>query len=319
MPRKVRVTTTSFAFPNGRTVEQNREQAVRFLDAAGSNGSDLACLPETFPQAGIAGDAMPAAEPLEGETFAALAAAAKKHAMWVVGGYFATAGDAGIENIAAVIDRDGRLAGHYSKVHPTISEMRRYSVLPGRGPLVVDTDFGRVGVAICYDFGWPALWSEMRDAGADLVVWPSAYGGGLPLQAYAWMHGYHIVSAVLSEHSRIIDISGSVVASTSRWQRMATATIDLEKELLHIAPSLGQHEKLFRLQEELGGRVTIQGFTEENFVTLESNDPDWPVARLKAHYGLVNNREYHELATQLQDEARPARDAAEATAGLARR
>ena len=92
---------------------------------------------------------------------------------------------------------------------------------------------------------------------------------------------------------------------------MVTTTIDLEKELLHIAPSLGQHEKLFHLQQELGGRATIQGFTEENLVTLESNDPEWPVARIKEHYGLVNWREYHALATQAQDEQRHARQASQ--------
>ena len=124
------------------------------------------------------------------------------------------------------------------------------------------------------------------------------------MQAYAWTHGYYIVSTVLSEHSRVIDISGYDLASTSRWSRLVTTTIDLEKELLHIAPSLGQHEKLFRLQQEMGGRATIQGFTEENFVTLESNDPAWPVSRIKEHYGLLNWREYHAAATRMQNERR---------------
>ena len=50
---------------------------------------------------------------------------------------------------------------------------------------VVETDFGRMGLAICYDIGWPDLWAQLAEQGAELVVWPSAYGGGLPLQAYA--------------------------------------------------------------------------------------------------------------------------------------
>src|SRR5215213_4284114 len=307
MPRKVRVTTTSFRFPDTRTPEQNREQACAYFEAAGAEGADLVCLPETFLEVGIPGDQVPYAEPLPGPTFDALTRLAQKHRMWVVAGYCVRTEEGLVENSAVVIDRQGQLAARYGKVHPTISECHKRQIAPGSEISVVETDFGRMGLAICYDIGWPDLWAQMKEQGAELVVWPSAYDGGLPLQAYAWTHSYYIVSTVLSEHSRVIDISGAVLASTSRWSRLTTTTIDLEKELLHIAPSLGQTEKLFRLQEEMGGRVTMQGFTEENFVTLESNDPAWPVARIKQHYGLLNWQEYHAYATQVQEEHRPAR------------
>jgi beta-ureidopropionase len=136
------------------------------------------------------------------------------------------------------------------------------------------------------------------------VVWPSAYDGGFSLQAYAWTHGYHVVSAVSSAHAKVIDISGQVLASTSRWHRLATTTIDLEKELFHVAVCLGQHERLFRLQEELGPRVTVRGFSEENVVTVESNDPEWPLARIKETYSLLNFHEYHEASRAVHAEHR---------------
>src|SRR5262249_14296990 len=109
MPRKIRITTTSFDLSGGRSVDLNREQALRFLEAAGSAGSDLACLPETFLQTGLPSEQMPAAEPLTGPTFEALAASARKHHMWVVAGYFVRSADDRIENVAVVIDRDGQL------------------------------------------------------------------------------------------------------------------------------------------------------------------------------------------------------------------
>jgi len=312
LPRKVRITTTSFDIPGSRTAEQNLDEAIAFVEAAGREGADLVCLPETFLETGLPADQLPYAEALPGPTFDALSQLADKHRLWIVAGYSVRADERATENSAIVIDRKGKLAARYGKIHPTISEMTRRNITPGAEcATVVETDFGRMGLAICYDLGWPDLWAQLAVQGAELVVWPSAYGGGLSLQAYAWTHGYYIVSTVLSEHSRVIDISGYDLASTSRWSRMVTTTIDLEKELLHIAPSLGQHEKLFRLQQELGGRATIQGFTEENFVTLESNDPDWPVARIKQHYGLVNWSEYHAAATKVQDEHRRARQSRE--------
>lgn len=311
MPRKLRVTTTSFHLPGVRSAEANREQACAYLEAAGAEGADLVCLPETFLETGIPSDQVPFAEPLPGPTFDTLSRLARKHQMWVVAGYCVRTEEGLVENSAVVIDRRGQLAARYGKIHPTIAECHKRHITPGSEAVVVDTDFGRMGLAICYDIGWPDLWAQLRQQGAELVVWPSAYGGGLPLQAYAWTHSYYVVSAVLSEHSRVIDISGAVLASTSRWSRLATTTIDLEKELFHIAPSLEQPEKLFRLQEEMAGRVTMRGFSEENFVTLESNDPAWPVARIKQHYGLLNWQEYHAYATQAQDELRPAQQSAE--------
>ena len=84
MPRKVRVTTTSFDIPGSRTAEQNRDQACAFLDAAGSAGADLVCLPETFLETGLPADQLPYAEPLPGPTFDALSRLADKHRVWVV-------------------------------------------------------------------------------------------------------------------------------------------------------------------------------------------------------------------------------------------
>ena len=58
--------------------------------------------------------------------------------------------------------------------------MTRRNITPGAvAPTVMETDFGRMGLAICYDIGWPDLWTQLREQGAELVVWPSAYGGGL--------------------------------------------------------------------------------------------------------------------------------------------
>jgi hypothetical protein len=112
-----------------------------------------------------------------------------------------------------------------------------------------------------------------------------------------------VISSVHTEHSRVIDITGQVLAATSRWHRITATTIDLEKELFHIDD---QVEKLFRVQQELGHRVGVRALTEEHIFTLESNDPEWPVARIKTHFGLENFRDYHARAQGVQDRHREA-------------
>jgi beta-ureidopropionase len=57
-------------------------------------------------------------------------------------------------------------------------------VIAGSEVKAFDTDFGRVGLAICFDLNWPDLWRELEEKGVDLVCRISAYVGGFPLQAY---------------------------------------------------------------------------------------------------------------------------------------
>jgi predicted amidohydrolase len=299
MPRKVRVTTTSFhGQQSPASVERNRAFAVTCVEAAAAECADLLCLPETFLEIGLTAEEKPVAESMPGPTIDTLAALAREHRLWIVAPISVRTVTGIIENSAVVVDRRGEVAGNYAKVHPTIGECRTRAIVPGHEPLVIETDFGRLGLAICYDVGWPAHWEELKRQGAELVVWPSAYDGGFPLQAYAWLHQYYVVSSVRTEHSRIIDISGRILAATSRWHRFASETIDLEKELFHIDDHTA---KIERVQLDFGHRARVEAFTEDHVFTLESNDPAWPVARIKAEYGLESFADYHRRAEGVQD------------------
>jgi len=300
MPRKVRVATASLFSPDVRRADENRADALAYVEAAGRDGADLVCLPETLLQAGTPRAERPIVEPIPGPTFDALAAAARASRINVVAG-LCELREGRHYNVAVAIDRDGRLVGRYEKVHPTIGECRDQRIVPGRAGAVVDLDVGRVGLAVCYDIGWPALWQTLADERAELVVWPSAYDGGFPLQAYAWTHFYYVVSSVWGQHSRVIDLTGRVLASTSRWSRLALATIDLEKRVFHVDD---QYDKLAAIQRRYGGRVTAVGYSEENVFTLESNDPDLPLAEIAREFGLETFRDYHARAERVQDEAR---------------
>jgi predicted amidohydrolase len=316
MPRKVRVTTTSFddfgrARFTGRmrTPAENLAFALACVDAAGAERSDLLCLPETFLYAGVPVAERPEAEPLPGPTSEALAERARANRVNVVAGLVERSGERGY-NVAVAIDRDGRLVGRYAKIHATLGECGPQRLTPGGESVVVDLDVGRVGLAICFDIGWPAAWQALADLGAELVVWPSAYDGGFPLQVYAWSHFYYVVSAVYGPHAKIVDVTGRVLAATSQWSRLATATIDLEKQVFHI--DNGNWDRLREIQLTYGARVSAFGYSEENVFTLESNDPELPLAELIRRHDLETYRAYHARATAVQDatRGRPAPEAA---------
>jgi hypothetical protein len=109
------------------------------------------------------------------------------------------------------------------------------------------------------------------------------------------------VSAVRTAYGKVIDIAGYVAASTNQWCALASATIDLEQELFHADYN---EEQLPKVEAEMGPRVTVRCFDEERYFTLESNDLDWPLARVKAHYGLESFGDYHARAAQVQDRRR---------------
>src|SRR5438045_6916201 len=193
-----------------------------------------------------------------------------------------------LQNMAVLIDRQGKLIGTYAKLHPTEGEIG-CGIVPGNEPAVFVTDFGRVGLAICFDLNWADQWAEMAKRGAEVVCWLSAYPGGLPLQLYAWTHRYRVVSSVWPYEARIIDITGRILTSTSRWGRLATNTLDLDKQLFHTD---NQSQHILPIQTRYGQRVTLDTFTEEHFFTLESNDLELSVDDIIAQYGLVPYADY---------------------------
>jgi predicted amidohydrolase len=280
MPRKVMVVTTSWG-ANGVTLgleaeaikERTLQTALDLLDEAAALQPDLVCLPEELLIIGVPREHRRVLlEPARGPAFRALAERARRHGTYVVAGLGEERGGRRY-NTAVLIDRQGELVGQYDKVQPTDYEIAA-GVTPGGGLPVFETDFGKVGIQICYDIGWPAGWDELGGQGAEVVVWPSAYDGGFPLQAYAWRNQYYVVSSVWTSFGRVIDITGRVLGQTTRSARLVAQEI-------------------------------VQ-YSDENYFTMESHDAAWPVARIAREWEMETFREYHARATCVQDQAREA-------------
>ena len=113
------------------------------------------------------------------------------------------------------------------------------------------------------------LQTHFIDKKPDIVCWISAYEGGFPLRSYAWMHQYPIVSSVWPYHSRVIDITGKIITSTSRWGRIASCELNLDRRLFHTDL---QAEKIQLIQTKYGKNIHLETFTEEHLFTIESKD-----------------------------------------------
>jgi beta-ureidopropionase len=311
MARLVKIATTSLATLEDIAPpynlrhpdpEDNLKLGLSLLEAAGEQGVDLVCLPEGFMAAGLPGSQIRSiAQPIPGPAFNMVAQCALKYSMYVVAGFYARIEDR-IFNVAALIDRQGNLAGLYAKNHPTEGEIN-CGVTPGKDVPVFETDFGQLGLAVCFDLNWQPFWASLAEKKADLVCWISAYEGGFPLQAYAWLHQYPIVTSVLSYHAKVIDITGRVVTSTSRWGRLAVCQLDLDKRVFHTD---GQAEKILLIQKRYGPRVRVETFTEEHLFTLEACDASFDVQQIVEEFGLVDYSTYIAHSTKAQERTRTA-------------
>jgi predicted amidohydrolase len=190
--------------------------------------------------------------------------------------------------------------GTYTKKHPTENEIGR-GVIPGSHTQVFDTDIGRIGLAICFDLNWQALWQEMKAQGAEIICWVSAFDGGFPLQAYAWLHGVTVVSSVQSYHGKIIDRRGTVLTETTRWGRLTTWDIDLDKRWFHTD---GQAEKILAAQSRFGTRVRVETHGQEHMFSIASLDPALDLETVVAELDLVEYEKYIERCTSAQERTR---------------
>lgn len=145
------------------------EAARRAADA----GAELVVFPEQVlfgwnPQSSRG------AEPVGGPLTQGFQSVARRHAVALVGS-IREAGENGVRNTAIAVDGGGAVVGVYAKQHLFISGGEEGCYAPGPGPAVFDLGGLRIGLAICYDLRFPAVFAAYRALGADAVLVPAAW------------------------------------------------------------------------------------------------------------------------------------------------
>ncbi|GAB3687239.1 carbon-nitrogen family hydrolase [Salinarchaeum chitinilyticum] len=171
-------------------VDGNVERAVDAIATAAADGADLVALPEIFNLGYFAFEAYErAAESIEGPTIGALANAAREHDVAVLAGTIVedlaataaettvpTPAESGLANAAVLLDADGERQLVYRKHHLFGYDSAEAELLvPGERIETATVCGVEVGVTTCYDLRFPELYRELLDAGAELVLVPSAW------------------------------------------------------------------------------------------------------------------------------------------------
>ena len=237
--RKVKVAAICIGTGGDYTVKIN--QAIEHLNIAGQNGVDIACLPEEFAGSDP--------EPIDGRTTNAIAKVASQYNMYVICP-ICEQSDGKNYNTAVLIDRQGKIADYYRKVFVFWGEGVNLS---DEGVKTFDVDFGRISILTCFDLNFAELWHEADVKNADIVFWPSAYGGGMPLNAFAMLYHYYIVPV---GWGNIIDITGENMKDVSSpKENLFIATLDIDRTFVH---DNFTGEKVAKLLEDYKDQVVIE-------------------------------------------------------------
>jgi len=156
--------------------------ALELAAGAAAGGTDLIVFPEMFCCPYSTASFRAYGEEEGGEAFTALSRFAAEQGAYVVGGSVPELDGGRVYNTSYSFDRSGRKIARHRKVHlfdiavDGGQHFRESDVLsPGEECTVFDTDFGKVGVCICFDLRFQELSREMADRGAGILVVPGAF------------------------------------------------------------------------------------------------------------------------------------------------
>jgi deaminated glutathione amidase len=243
---------------SGPSVSSNLLEAEKLIAEAVKAGAKLVALPENFAMMGDREIDKIRIKEVDGtgtiQKF--LSSTAKKYGIWLIGGTIPIAGDDENKVRAACViyNELGERVARYDKMHlfdvnvPGTDEVYRESDSIERGDqmLVLDSPFGKLGIAVCYDLRFPEFFRKMVAQGMEILVIPSAFtdktGSAhweVLLRARAIENlcyviapnqgGFHLNGRKTYGHSMIIDPWGVVQDCYKTGAGFVTADIDLDK------------------------------------------------------------------------------------------
>jgi len=241
----------------GPNVSANLLEAERLVAEAVENGAGLVVLPENFAFMGKQDRELCALREAAGDgplqDF--LRQLAKRYGTWLVGGTIPLEAhdNSKVRAACLVFDDQGKQVARYDKIHlfdvNLIEANERYieseTIEPGDQHVVIDSPFGKLGIAVCYDLRFPELFRALLDKGMEVICMPSAFTAmtgkahwetlvraraieNLCYVVAAAQGGFHISGRETHGHSMIVDPWGTVLSQVARGADSVCCAVDLD-------------------------------------------------------------------------------------------
>ncbi len=161
----------------------NMSRAAAFVVQAADRGAEVIVLPEMFNCPYQTKNFPVYAEKAGGECWTILSQAARDNHVWLVGGSIPEVDDAGhVYNTSFVFDREGKQVAFHRKAHlfdidvPGGQRFKESETLTaGEAVTTFETEFGTMGLLVCYDFRFPEMSRIMANRGAKVIFVPAAF------------------------------------------------------------------------------------------------------------------------------------------------
>jgi predicted amidohydrolase len=228
--RPVRLAAVNHRPRGTRSPQENLDQFAGLVAEAARRRSDIVCLPEGITVVGNGKSYFEAAEPIPGPSTRFLGELARNHRLYLVAGLYEREGKT-IYNTSVLIGRDGTLAGKYRKVCLPREEIEG-GITPGHEYPVFDTDFGRVGMMICWDVHFPEVARALAVRGAEVILMPIWGGNETLARARAIENQLYLVASGYDFKTAIFDKTGRPLAETTEDPSVLVTEVDLNERQL---------------------------------------------------------------------------------------
>ena len=238
----------------GRAIAPNLDQAEALIRQAAKGGADYVQTPENSALMELEPERVLALVQPEAESvpLSRLRSLAVELGIWLhIGSLGIKIGEGRVANRSYVIDPEGEIAARYDKLHmfdvdlaggESYRESQYYE--PGSKAVIAELPFGRLGMTICYDLRFPALYRALATEGANLIAIPAAFAKQtgqahwhVLVRARAIETGAFVLAATqggLHEngretfgHSMIVSPWGEILAEAGEDPEVIFADIDL--------------------------------------------------------------------------------------------
>ena len=162
--------------------EESKRRFARMAEEAASAGADVLVFPEMWTCPYMTQWISDFKEPEGGNFYTFMKETAANLGVYIFGGSMPEAAGDKVYNTCYVFDRKGKQIGKHRKAHMfdidvpgKIKFTESDFITPGDKATVVDTEFGKIGVAICFDIRFAEFSRRMALDGANLIVLPAAF------------------------------------------------------------------------------------------------------------------------------------------------
>ena len=227
-----------------KDADTNLKRALDMIDQATLKNSQIVCLPELFTTGFYYEYIKKCATKIPNTVTDALCEKAMSSKIYIIAGSIPEKVGKKIYNTSAFIGRDGKIIGKYRKVHlfPLMGEDKNFC--SGTDIRIFETDFGPMGVVICYDLRFPDIFRKIALMGAKVIFVPSEFPNpkidhwktllkARAIENQLYVFGVNTIgrdeSSTFFGNSMVCDPLGVVMAESDDKADIITVDIDLSK------------------------------------------------------------------------------------------